>query len=389
MDLYVLGDHFNKDELIDEYASVIWTERYTDSGDVTLVVEDTAANRALLSGGPYMGSVDSDPVFLGIDDSDEVMLIETLDISGGSIKATGATLDKFLNNRIVIPENDLEQASLTVTMYPGFAMCSLVERYAKAGQWMDTTNPLGIDGTPEAFTGLTTLPTYIGAIETFTIARGPLFDAIKQLGQNAKIGWSFFPTNISAGGHDLQFKSYKGLDRRSTQLTNAMVRFSSRDDSLAEVKEVRSVDGYKTVAYAISPGFDAADQLVGGSQYTGVAYAYPGADTEVDFRRRTLLVEITGVTAEAVNDSFSEYQAVMNRHAKNALANNNFTRVIDGEVIPNEYTFGTDYSMGDIVELEDHHVYIQPARVTEYIRSNDSNGFNAYPTVEVLDPSDT
>ena len=99
-----------------------------------------------------------------------------------------------------------------------------------------------------------------------------------------------------------------------------------------------------------------------------------------------MLVEVTGITTDSVEDTQAKYQALLDSKARDALANNNFVKVIDGEIIPqNEYVFGTDYGLGDLIELEDPHGTIQKARITEYIRSSDSNGFRSYPTVSVED----
>jgi hypothetical protein len=58
---------------------------------------------------------------------------------------------------------------------------------------------------------------------------------------------------------------------------------------------------------------------------------------------------------------------------------------VDGETSPiSEYKYGTDYKMGDILELESFTGALSKARVTEFIRSQDSNGEKAYPTISVI-----
>lgn len=376
MELYTLDDQFRKKDVIDQYISAIWTERYTDSGDAVLSVADTPANKALLAEG----------TFLSTPDSDEVMILESQDIQNGVLKVTGYTLDKFLVNRMCIPENDLEQQSFVITDPPGYVITFLVSRYVESGEFMDdATGPLGINGTYEVIDDLIIDDSAPGPTGTFTVARGPLYDEIKKIGQASNVGWSLTPQNITLSSYELWFKTYNGRNLTSDQSTYPVVRFSPSLDSLADIKELRSLANYKTVAYAISPGFDAAAELIGGAQFTGKAYAYPAAEFETNFNRRTMLVEISGITAEAVNDDWATYQAVMNRHAANALANNNFTKVVDGEVVPQTgLSFGTDYLLGDIVELQNVDGYIQKARVTEYIRSAEKNGFREYPTVSVI-----
>lgn len=384
MDVYILDNNFNKTELIEKYGSVIWTERYSDSGDVTLVVEDTAANRALLD----------DVEFLGTQESDEVMLLDTVELKDGSIKATGFTLDKMFETRLMVwSDVASEQSLLTAEVYTGRGMNLIVEAFASQAGW--TANfgslvPLDIDMTKQFFTnfvlGAEATPPPGAIPKSYTLTRGPLYDFVKNAGSEGKIGWKFVPINITPGGFDLEFSTYAGVDRSSGQTANPVVRFSPKQDSLTDVSELRSKRDYRTVAYAISPDFDPVDQITGGAEYTGVAYAYPGAAAETDFDRRVMLVEVTGITTDSVEDTQAKYQALLDSKARDALANNNFVKVIDGEIIPqNEYVFGTDYGLGDLIELEDPHGTIQKARITEYIRSSDSNGFRSYPTVSVED----
>ena len=371
MELYTLvPDLFTRDKVVDDYISLIWTERFIDSGDVTLIVSDTAANRALLP----QGTILNDP------DSPVPMLVETRDIQDGTIKLTGFTLDKvILENRFVVPSNDLEQTAFATPVYtPGEAMAAAVNSYCSTG---GPFVRLGIELGYQELTGFTTQDDTVGGVmQDISVPRGALYDWIKKIGQTENIGWELTVTDAPS----YLFRVYTGRNLCSDQSTYPVVRFSPALDSLTDLKAVESISGYKTVAYAISPGFD-AETLVGGSQYTGKAEAYTNAEFDVGLGRRALLVEISGITAESVNDDFSTYQNIMDRHAKDALANNNFTKVIDGEVVPqSEYTFGVDYLLGDIVELQDQYGYIQKARITEYIRTKDANGTRQYPTVSVI-----
>jgi hypothetical protein len=71
--------------------------------------------------------------------------------------------------------------------------------------------------------------------------------------------------------------------------------------------------------------------------------------------------------------------------AYNYLLNYTFTKAVDGEFVPQSpYIFGIDYFLGDVIELQGASGLIQNARVTEYIRSQDSTGEKAYPTVAVI-----
>jgi hypothetical protein len=79
-------------------------------------------------------------------------------------------------------------------------------------------------------------------------------------------------------------------------------------------------------------------------------------------------------------------QAMLNQKAKDLLANNNYTKVVDGEVVPqSEFKYGTHYTLGDVIELDSGDGLVSKARITEFIRSQDNTGDKAYPTVSVID----
>jgi hypothetical protein len=78
----------------------------------------------------------------------------------------------------------------------------------------------------------------------------------------------------------------------------------------------------------------------------------------------------------------------LDQRAKNALVNNNYVRMFDGTVVPqNGYAYGVgeDYYLGDIIELRGDTTTIQKARITEYTRSKDATGTYEYPTLSVID----
>lgn len=380
MELYILGANFNPTDLVEDYGSVIWTERFGDSGDVTLVVPDTATNRTRFADGAYLGS----------DETDQVMVLDTADIKNGEIKLTGNTLDKqVFENRLILhadPITDATERWLSDN-HAGAFLEEVLTYFATPAGWTtwanayfaSDTTPQGIDMPKQMLSNLVFAEAATSLSSLYSIQnRQTIYDLIKNVAAVAKIGWRLVPASITPTSHQLAWYTWdKG---------NSDVRFSALQDTLTDVSELRSKRDYKTVAYAISPDFDPTDRITGGVEYTGVAYAYSGADVETGPNRRVIIVEKTGLTDEAVGDNQTKYNNIMNSAAADALANNNFVKVIDGEVVPqNQYKFGVDYRLGSLVELEDPHGTIQTAVITEYIRSSDANGFRAYPTVSVED----
>ena len=76
---------------------------------------------------------------------------------------------------------------------------------------------------------------------------------------------------------------------------------------------------------------------------------------------------------------------LMLQRAKDALANNNYVRLADGQIVPQSgYDYGTHFSLGDISELRASSGLPSLARVSEFIRTQDGTGYKAYPTLSVI-----
>ena len=91
MNLYTLNRGFLRQSSLDEFLSVIWTERYYGDGAIELVVPGTTEMIKKLPEG----------TFIGLEGSDEIMIIETVNIENGNLKASGISLLPWLNNRFV------------------------------------------------------------------------------------------------------------------------------------------------------------------------------------------------------------------------------------------------------------------------------------------------
>jgi hypothetical protein len=134
------------------------------------------------------------------------------------------------------------------------------------------------------------------------------------------------------------------------------------------------------VCYVFVPGNPWGDPI----HPPGIAYA-PGEEGVTGFDLRVLMVFAEDITTDQVGGDFTILYYLMVQRARNELANNNYTRMVDGEVVPqSQYEFGVDYFLGDIVELQGHKGYNQQAQITEYIRTQDESGEKAYPTVTVI-----
>jgi hypothetical protein len=371
MEPYTLGRDYLKKDIIDGFSSVIWTERYYGDSKVELVVPLTPSMIDMLSVG----------AFLGLEESNELMILETMNIEDGKLKLSGISVLSWLNNRFVrtsASHNDrywyLDGES------PGWILWAMVYYMCVGGPYLDGTTPTGIPNPSELVVPGLGLYDYdrSGSPQKVGIPYGPLYDAMLEFAKTYEIGMQII-LDINAQ-YPLQFRSYKGLDRTSGQTENPVIRFSPEMDSLTDIKEIQSIANFKTRVYSFAPGLNPAEgetdlrttpgiSILGGSEYIGF-----------DLRAKLLFAE--DITTDQVGGSSSVLLDILENRAYTELTNNKYIRTVDGEIVPDsQFQYGVHYNLGDIIEVEGNSGTIQESRITEYIRSHDSSGEKAYPTV--------
>lgn len=379
MDIYTRdATTFQKKDIIDDFVSIVWTDRYTEAGECRLVVKETADMKAKL----YPG------VFLSIPESDEVMILETRSIEDGLLTLSGPSLLGFLKNRFIYdPVNEFVvggevtaprrvQGYNWIDNEVGEIITLTVRNFVIEPSYYPAFNgddpDLQLDWDSEMIPNLILdEDCYIGTDPiAYNMPLGTsLYDAIQGVADIHKVGIRLYLADDTSP-HVLKFLTYIGLDRTSDQEINPLVRFSPHLDSLSNLKELHSVAGYKNAAYAQQ-----------GTYRTEMAVA-AGIGTPTGWNRRSIFVEVSDI--EEGTEAAIAAQ-LLEQKAKDALANNNFIRLFDGEVVPQEgLEYGTHYKLGDLIELQDVDGSIQKARVTEYIRAQDNTGERTYPTVSVI-----
>ena len=394
MDLYTLTDTFLANEPIDQYVSAIWTERYSTAGDVQIVAPATEDMITKLAEG----------TFLALRGTKEVMILDTQTIENDLLTVIGLSLTEWLNQRLAWFKHPTDStvenriADYTIdTMTPGEFIADVVEKMAISPvTFTGDYAPANLDWEKEAIPFLE-----LGAVDTtapdkrLSIVTGPLYDAISQVAEKEGIGISLYLDSADPiAGYVLKFTTYRGEDRTSDQSINPLIRLSPALDSLSDLKEIRSIANYKNVAYVYYKGI------------ISTHYAEPSAPIPEGFDRRVLITDAegepvgrkityshyspnVGTWTQTIPGGPVEIAAFREQHAKDALANQNYIRAVDGQTSPSdEFKYGVDYGLGDIIELEGLMGTITKARITEFIRAEDSTGEKSYPTISVIGGDD-
>lgn len=425
VDIYTLDDAFIRDKPVEGFKSAIWTERYSEAGDFQIVVPARPSVMDLLQEG----------TFLECSESDDIMLIDTQSIQNGLLTVSGPSLVKFLNNRVYrfstkqwtpFEEWDGLRPSETIG-YIVYRMCVYnaiwrdylisygldpdheylsnfsvqnVHDFSPPAHTLSIGRPIGIGGDLVLSGDSVPFTPAIDPSDAATnmqVSSGHLYDVIERIASFYSVGIKILLDYADPDGYHLTFKTYKGRILTSEQTQYPVVRFSPNLGTLTNISELRSNAAYKNVAYCYIPnlpetigiGDPAVDTEL--NVGPGIAYLDEASRLAIDFNRRVLLVLDSQLNMDAIPKTdmptaVAAIKNVLDMSARDALANNTFTRVVDGEVVPQgEYKYGTHYQLGDVIELQSYSGNLQKARVTEYIRSQDATGERAYPTVSVID----
>lgn len=350
MDITIMDTSFIDVAVIDQFESLIWTERYQECGDFELYLP---ADRELF---PIL-SINN---YLRIQDSDCVMIIEGLELqtdeeNGDHLIVTGRSLESLLTRRIVWPQTVLRGNVQN-------AIKKLVEnnigRLASADRKIP--NLVFVESNDSAVSSLT------GLKAQFT---GDLLsDAIRSICEVYGLG---FKITLSAT-NQFSFTLYSGLNRTYSQSANDTVVFSPEYDTLLSSNYKYSAESLKTVAIVAGEGegSERKHQTATLVEATGI-------------NRRELYVDARDISSTIDDGTLTdeEYQSLLAQRGLEKLTATIKDVELDAvPVVGYQYELRKDYSIGDIVEIENSYGLGGVCRVMEVIISVNSEGYQIYPS---------
>lgn len=360
MDLMTLNSDQQPDKMVEQYDSLIWTERYR-FGDFQITTGDVNRFMTLLPEGTLLGLRESSvPMIV------ERHLIERKKNQPVKLTIKGRDFCSILDRRISCIDVPGTGEWNVTTYTPQDVAFFLMEEICTGG-----FDPL--DEFPSSLVTFhyTDYETSTGPVRSFTIPRGNLMTAVTQfLAAEAREDLTTTPDTPEVVQHGIravrpdishtaiQMQIYKGVDRSDT------VYFDARRQLLNDGSYLFSKEGSATSAFCI------------GVDDTATLEKHSVAPSGMD--RRVILVD-------GSNSNLSMEEIV--EDGKLSLANAHETALFDGSINEdiNPYVYNVDYGLGDIVKLVgDYGLEAPKARVTEFIRSEDSTGSKAYPTLVTI-----
>jgi hypothetical protein len=356
MEVYTLDALLRRQEVVDVFQSLIWTERFQSLGDFQIDVINNYRNRGLFKADTY----------LALNKSNYVMRVESVedDVSADGQKiliVKGRSMEAILQDRVAFSvEGDTTTTpKWTITDTPAAVARKIFHDICVTG----VLNPG--DVIPYINEG-TFMPasTIAEPVDPITLEMEPttVYEAITQVCSAWNLGFRILRRGDLT---QLWFDIYAGCDRTTAQTTFQPVVFAPELDNLQNTKELTTIDSAKNVAYVYSPA--------------GFKEVYAaGVDPLVDgFDRRVLVVNASDVTTDTV-----DVNAALSQRGYLALAGARVLQAFDGEISQNsQYVYGRDYNLGDLVETRNVDGVSNYMRVTEQIFVQDQNGERQYPTL--------
>lgn len=360
MDLYILDSLLRRETVVDRYKSLIWTERFQSAGDFQLVVQSTLENRQKFKQGKWLALSESFRCM-----KIENVLDKTDDEGAALLEITGPSIEIILDDRVAFNVKD------DLTTNPKWVITDIPGNVArKVFQDICVTGVLDVHDVIPYITNVDVLPTDTipepGDLVTVEVEPDSVYNVIKGICEPYDLGFRLL-RNFDTS--QLAFDIYAGVDRTSQQTTYPAVIFSPDLENLKNTSELRSIAGVKNIAYVYSNlGFE---EVV-------------ATDVDPDvlgFERQVLVVKMDNIDA---GTPAATVTALMQQKGREELAKVRSFQGFDGEVNQSsQYKYGTDYQLGDLVELHGKDGLANNMRVTEQIFVSDDEGERSYPTLAV------
>lgn len=348
---YLLDTNLNFVAPLENYKSVIWSNRYYTEGDCEFYIPATA---------DLVNSIKENYYITRDDDFTQAMIIKNIQITtnideGNFIIVTGKSLKSILNRRIIWQKT-------TVNGTVEYCIRQLITE--------NVINPT----IPERKINKFILGTELGITDKIrTQFTGKnLAETISELCRTYGLGYDVL---LDLEEKQFVFVLFKGSDRSYNQNKNPRVIFSNEFENLLTTSYTHSAENFKNVALVAGEGegLNRKTCIVGGGS---------GLD------RYEIYVDARDTSSETDDGTLTddEYCEILNERGIEALSEYAAVEYVEGEVeSQHQWKYNKDYFLGDIVEvINEYGQHMQP-QITEVIESEDDTGKNVIVTFATED----
>lgn len=345
---YILNTDFIPLAVFENYISFLWTDRFAESGDFEIETVPEASLLSICKHGHYIVNTETE----------HEMIIEGLKITtdvedGPRLYITGSSLESILKRRIV-----WSKTVLTGNLQNGIK--KLLDE-----------NIISPTDTSRKISNFVFQASTDSDITKLELAREcdkeNLYDLIADICQTKKIGFKI----IRNANNQFIFSLYAGKDHSYSQETLPVVSFSPKFDNLETSEYNNSMEDFVNTVYVTGGENDSESLVLGNNSGLSRRESYVNA----------------GTMDENYSGSYTDF---LTEKGNEELKDNKEIKTFEGNVdATGLFKLGVDFSLGDVVQIENEYQIQDRVRVVEIIYSNDKSGRIVYPTFEVYEEEGT
>lgn len=371
MEFMVLDKNYDGIAMIDTFTSAIWTVRYDEAGDFEIYTPVRLDYLQAMQIGNYLWNRDSD----------RLMIIETVEIEtdaeqGPQLIITGRSLESILDRRVIT-----NSATLTGSL-PVVIEEILSNEIIRSG----------VRQIPGFIYTRTKDPRITSLNVEFTARGENVYDTICSLCQTYKLGFKVTPH----GKGGFNFELYMGADRSYNQNENPYVVFSPSFENLLNSNYIKSFKSYKNAIYAVGTyqkevivknkykndeGDWVVEEQTTYEEAEVTTWGYSESNTPSGLTRREMFIDNGGVNDGEQGGSADAWNTINHQKAITELSGHQTTTAFEGELeATRQYVYGEDFTIGDIVQVENEFGITGTVYISEIVFSQDANGITITPT---------
>lgn len=352
MDLTLMNTSLDAVAIIDEYESIIWTDRYHEYGDFELY---SPVSESILS-------VFKQDYYLMNRSSEHVMIIEKLLIKtdvedGNHIQITGRSLESILKRRIV-----WKQRSYNGNLQNGIKALLTENVIAPSDPARRIDNFIFEASTDTRITALKLDAQWTG---------DELYDVISKLCKENGIG---FKVTLN-DNKQFVFKLYAGADRSYDQTDNPYVVFSPKFENIVNSNYIESKSALKNVT------------LIGG-EGEGSERRYTSIGTASGLDRRELFTDARDISSTLEDETVltnAQYNSLLEQRGREHLVEYPDITSFEGEIEATMmFVYQEDFFNGDVVQIANEYGHETKTRIVEMTISENERGTSVYPTFSTI-----
>jgi len=374
MDIYILDVLLRPIDVVDEYISFLWTERWASFGDFQIITIATPNNKRRFV----------PDTKLWITQSTRLMIIESVeeedDIEKGNVLTVkGRCLNSLLEKRIAARHNSITGLISTTWDTYGWTPKELIELYffticydgeISSGDIIPFVQPQGttslypVENIPDPWP------------DDFEWSTKPesLYQAFQDIISAYDVGWRLYKSPTDS---KLYFESMMGCDRTTQQSIFNPVIFSYDMVNLIDTTNLVDVTKYYNAVMVVYFYKDATTELD-----TTMSVWVESSDlalSERGFDQKTKILSVTQIPEDMI---LADVPAYLTKLGEEELGRSQSVNVYDGEIAKTStFVYEKDYNLGDIVEVRGNDGGTAYMRVVEQIFASDSTGDSIYPSL--------